>query len=36
MSDLLVARENNYNLRNFQELEFPLKRTVTFGTETIS
>ena len=29
MSDLYVTRENNYNLRNFQEL-------VKFGTETIS
>ena len=26
----------SYNLRNFQELEFSLKRTVKFGTETIS
>ena len=29
MSDLYVTRENNYNLRNFQEL-------VNFGTEIIS
>ena len=36
MSDLFVTRENNYNLRNFQELESSLKRTVKFGTETIS
>ena len=36
MSDLFVARENNYNLRNFEELESSLRRTVKFGTETIS
>ena len=36
MSDLFVTRENNYNLRNFRELESSLNRTVTFGTETIS
>ena len=36
MSDLFIARENDYNLRNFQELESSLKRTVKFGTETIS
>ena len=36
MSDLFVTRENNYNLKNFQELEFSLKRTVKFGTEIIS
>ena len=36
MSDLLVTRENNYNLRNFQELYSSLKRTVKFGTDTIS
>ena len=36
MSDLFVIRENNYNLRNFQELVSSLKRAVKFGTETIS
>ena len=36
MSDLFVTRENIYNLRNFQELEYSLKRTVKCGTETIS
>ena len=36
MSDLFVTRENNYNLRNFQELESSLKRTVKYGTKTIS
>ena len=36
MSDLFFSRENDYNLRNFQELESSLKRTVKFGTETIS
>ena len=36
MSNLFVTRENNYNLRNFQELESLLRRTVIFGTETIS
>ena len=36
MSELFVTRENNYNLRNFQELESSLRRTVKFGTETIS
>ena len=36
MSDLFVTRENNYNLRNFQELESSLRRTIKFGTETIS
>ena len=36
MSDLFVTRENNYNLRNFQGLESSLKRTVKFGTESIS
>ena len=35
MSDLFVTRENNYNLRNFQELESSHKRTVKFGTELI-
>ena len=32
MSDLVVTRKNNYN----QELESSHKRTVKFGTETIS
>ena len=36
MSDLFVTRENNYVLGNFQELESSHKRTVKFGTETIS
>ena len=36
MSDLFFTRENSYNLRNFQEAESSLKRTVKFGTETIS
>ena len=36
MSDLFVTRENNYNLRKFQELESSFKQTVKFGTETIS
>ena len=36
MSDLFVTRENNYNLRNLQELGTSHKRTVKFGTETIS
>ena len=36
MSDLFFTRENNYNLRNFQDLESSLKRLVIFGTETIS
>ena len=36
MSDLFITRENNYNLRNCQGLEFPLRRTVKFGTESIS
>ena len=36
MSDLFITRENNYNLRNFPELESSLRRTVKFGTETIS
>ena len=36
MSDLFATRENNYNLRNFQELESLLRRAVKFGTETIS
>ena len=36
MSDLFVTRENNYNLRNVQELESSLKQAVKFGTETIS
>ena len=36
MSDLFVTRENKFNLRNFQALEFPRKRTVKFRTETIS
>ena len=34
MSDLFVTRENNYNLRNFQELESSYKRTVKFETYT--
>ena len=36
MIDLFVTRENKYNLRNFQALESLHKRTVVFGTETIS
>ena len=36
MSDLFATRENNCNLRNFQELKSSLKRTVKFGTKTIS
>ena len=36
MNDLFVTRENNYNIRNFQALESSCKRTVKFGTETIS
>ena len=36
MSDLFATRENNYNLGNFQLLESSHKRTVNFGTETIS
>ena len=36
MNDLFVISKNNYNLRNFQELESSLRRTVKFGTETIS
>ena len=36
MSDLFGTMENIYNLINFQELESSLKRTVKFGTETIS
>ena len=36
MSDLFVARENNYNPRNFQELESSLRQTIKIETETIS
>ena len=36
MSDLFVTWENKYNLRNFRALESSNKRTVKFGTETIS
>ena len=36
MSDLFATRENNFNLRNFQELESLLRRAAKFGTETIS
>ena len=36
MGDLFVTRENNYNLRNFQEFGSSLRRTVKFGIETIS
>ena len=36
MSGLFVNRENNYNLRNVQVLESSHKRTVKFGTKTIS
>ena len=36
MSDLFVTRENKCNLRNFQALESFHKRTVIFGTETVS
>ena len=35
MSDLFATRENNYNLRNFQELQSLLRRAVKFETETI-
>ena len=34
-SDLFSTRENNYNIRNFQELESTLKQTEKFVTETI-
>ena len=30
MSDLFIARENDYNLRNFQELESSLKQTISY------
>ena len=36
MCDLFATRKNNSNLRNFQELESSLKRTVKFGTENFS
>ena len=36
MSDLFVTRENNSNLRNFQELQSSLRQTEKFGAETIS
>ena len=36
MSDLFVTRGNKYDLRNSQTLEFSHKRTIKFGTETIS
>ena len=36
MTDLFITRESNYNLTNFQELESLLRRTVEFGTVTIS
>ena len=36
MGDLFVSGENNYNVRNFQELKTSLRRTVKSGTETIS
>ena len=35
MSDLFATRENNYNLRYFQELQSLLRRAVKFGTEII-
>ena len=31
MSDLFVTKENNYNLRNFRELESSLKQTENLG-----
>ena len=36
MGDLFVSGENNYNVRNFQELKTSLRRTVKSGTKTIS
>ena len=36
MSNLFVTRGNKCNLRNFQALESFHKRTVIFGTETVS
>ena len=36
MGNLFVTGGNNYSLRNFQDLESSLRRTVKFGTETIS
>ena len=36
MSDLFVTRENKYNPINLQALESSHRRTVTFGSETIS
>ena len=36
MASILKARNNTYNIRNFQEFETERKRTVYFGFETIS
>ena len=36
MGSILKGRNNNYNVRNFQELETEIKRTLYFGLETIT
>ena len=36
MSNLFITRDNNYNPRNFHELEFSLKGKRKFATKTIS
>ena len=36
MLDLFTTRENIYNLRNFRELHCEKKKTIRYGTETIT
>ena len=36
MLDLFTTRENIYNLRNFRELHRKKKKTIRYGTETIT
>ena len=36
MNDAFMIRNNNYNLRNFQCLYSTNKRTVKYGTETVT
>ena len=36
MLDLFTTRENIYNLRNFRELHCEKKKTIRYGTETVT
>ena len=36
MSDLFTTMEKIYNLRNFRELYFEKKKTIRYGTQTVT